>query len=316
MADRPEYEEGLLALMAGVSDRLAAELGSRAPRLGEIVRHWTTGLSPGDRPEEYFTYPSAYPIFLLPWWLERSLAPPDDPGFMADIVESTMCGYYHIRLLDDLMDGEATGEIGLLPAAGIFHERFQSSYQAHFPAEHPFWEIFRDEWFACAEATVLDHRLTEIDLPTFVDVSARKMRAALIPVAAVCLHHGRAALVDRWRPYCDLLARCVQMTDDVFDWHLDLRRANGTTYFLSEARRRKRTTESISAWVLREGWEWGVSRTRDWLCELRGLASQLDCPPAALHVERRLATLDERHAALAPGHAALAQIADGLERGT
>lgn len=307
------YDQEIDALMARSASRIVADMKSAAPSMGEMAGRWIESLSPGNPPQEYFKYPAAFPIFLLPWWLEESVAPAREPAFMADVVTSTMCGYYYIRLLDNLIDGHATSELGILPTAAYFHARFQSAYQPYFPHGHPFWEVFRREWFRCAEAVILDRRLTTVDRFAFTNVSARKLRAALIPVAAVCLRHDRPELIEGWTRYCDLLARCVQMTDDVFDWHADASRGGVATYFLSEGLRRKRPDESVAAWVLREGFTWGVSTVREWLHELREQAPALDCPPATAYVDWRLEALREREEALSGTHERLARIASALE---
>lgn len=307
------YDEGLSALMARSASRIITEMESATPSMGRIVGRWIEDLSPGHPPEDYFKYPAAFPIFLLPWWLEEAVTPERDPGFMDDVVSSTMCGYYYIRLLDNLIDGHATSEMEILPAAAFFHTRFQFAYQPHFPHGHPFWEIFRREWFKCAEAVILDRNLTTVDRSTFMSVSSRKLRAALIPIAAVCLRYDRPDLIEGWTRYCDLLACCVQMTDDVFDWHADASRGEAATYFLSEGRRRKRPDESVTVWVLREGFTWGVSTVREWLHELRERAPALDCPRAVAYVDRRLEVLREREEALSGTHAELARIAGALE---
>lgn len=307
------YDDGLSALMARAADRIFEGMTAATPAMGEIVGRWIRNLSPGEAPEDYFKYPPAYPIFLLPWWLEASIAPERDEAFMADVVYSTMCGYYYIRLLDNLIDGHATAELDILPAAAFFHSQFQSAYQVHFPADHPFWPVFEREWFQCAEAVILDHRLDTIDRPQFEEISARKLRAAMIPIAAVSLRNGRPDLVDRWTPYCDLLACCVQMTDDVFDWQIDLGRPGAVTYFLSEGGRRKRPDESISAWVMREGFAWGTGSVRESLRGLGECARALECPEATAYVDWRLRELREREKTLASAHAGLARIARALE---
>lgn len=306
------YDEDLSTLMARSAARIVAEMNSAAPSMGAIVGRWIGDLASGGRPEDYFKYAQAYPIFLLPWWLEQSLAATPDEDFMADVVYSTMNGYYHIRLLDNLMDGHDTSEMEILPATAFFHAQFQSAYHAYFPATHPFWDAFRQQWFECAEAVILDRRLRTVDRSQFMRVSARKLHAALIPIAAVCHRYDRPELLRSWIPYCDLLACCVQMTDDVFDWQLD-RRQGAATYFLSEAQRMKGPEESVATWVLREGFAWGVSTVAGWLHELRTVAEALDCPPAVTYVDRRRDLLREREQVLAETHAALARIAGTLE---
>ena len=67
------------------------------------------------------------------------------------------------------------------------------------------------------------------------------------------------------------------MLDDLFDWYDDLER-KGCTYLLSEAVRRKSGNESVEAWMMREGFSWGVQCLRDQMLEVRRLAHKLRCP--------------------------------------
>lgn len=111
---------------------------------------------------------------------------------------------------------------------------------------------------------------------------------------AVCRRYGRPDLIPAWCSVCDLLSRYVQMADDLFDWPIDSSRANGTTFFLSEADRRRRVGESRAEWAVREGLGWATNLCRGWLDEVRARASDLGCVPLGLMVERRRIGLAEK----------------------
>ena len=71
-------------------------------------------LAGSDASADYFCKPHAFPMLQLPWWLERTLRPAPDLALQRDLARSTMCGYYYIRMIDNVMDGHATVEPGLL----------------------------------------------------------------------------------------------------------------------------------------------------------------------------------------------------------
>jgi hypothetical protein len=173
--------------------RLQSDLGRAAPVMAGQVAGWIGRLAGGGRPEDYFQHPLAFPALLLPWWLEESFRPEMDLSFQAGLAYSTINGYYYVSLIDNLVDGEATEELSLLPALGFFHTQFQGAYQAYFSGDHPFWQLFQDAWFFAAEAVVKDAGLAEIDLAQFWETAAQKVSAVRIPLAAVCYRRRRWA---------------------------------------------------------------------------------------------------------------------------
>lgn len=301
-------EAPLDELLIGALRRLPARLGQVAPYLADQVTAWMRGLAAAPDPADYFRNPLGFPLLRLPWWLGQTLAPAPDDTFQADLVYSTVNGYYFIRLVDNLMDGHALGERELLPALAFFHTEFQSAYQAYFEADHPFWELFRAVWFGAAEVTARDAGLADIDLDAFQLYAGRKVSAAKIPLAAVCWRAGRPEHLAPWAQFVDTLGRWHQMWNDVFDWSKDLRHGTAT-YFLSEARRRKRPGEPAAAWVVREGFAWGVAGLHTGLAEAQAQAATLGSPGLAAYLERRGALLRQQQAEVAPGLAALAQLA-------
>jgi hypothetical protein len=279
------------------------------PELRRRVFDWLARLSPTTDPADYFRQPRTLPILDLPEWVGRVLSPADDPSFHDDLTYSTIAGYCHIRLLDDCMDGDPAADLSLLPAAGFFHTEFQQAYAAHFEPPHPFWEWFTSLWFGAAQATIADAGLGTISLAQFQDVCALKVSPAKIPVVATCLRYARPDAIPARLALCDRLGAIAQMTDDLLDWQDDLEHAGRTTYFLSEAERRRGRGEPRAAWILREGFAWGVATIESWYAALRDDARALGGDALARHLEAERATLVDRAAQLAPGYRELASLA-------
>jgi hypothetical protein len=287
--------------------RLQTEMEQAAPFMAGRVSNWMRELSGTAQPEDYFKHPLAFPSLLLPWWLEQTLQPEPDLSFQTELVYSTINGYYYIRLIDNLMDGQATVEFKLLPATAFFHTQFQAVYQRYFAANHSFWNFFSTHWFSSAEAAMKDASLADIDETQFRQVAAKKVCAGKIPLAAVCCRHERPDLIEPWSHFFDLLGCWHQMFNDLFDWHTDLERQN-RTYFLSEAERRKDPDEPIAAWVVREGFEWGIETLQTWMVELRAMAPQLQNPNLAAYLNQREIMLLKQKEEVAEGLRSLGQI--------
>jgi hypothetical protein len=301
--------EPITAAFARMDDRL-----SGTPYLRDRVALWLGRLSPSADPTDYFRQVRTVPILTLPRWVEEALGCGPDPAFQDDLVYSTILGYCHIRLLDDVMDGAEAGDLSLLPATGFFHAEFQGTYARWFGPEHPFWARFTALWFGAAEATVADADLGAITLSQFHEISARKVSPAKIPIVATCLHHGRPDALPAWLDLCDRLERIAQMTDDLFDWQEDLEQPGRTTYFLSEAERRRDAQQPVAAWILRTGFEWGVRTVHSWYHELRREAASLGSDGLTRHLTQQETALAERGAVLAPGYRALGSLAEAWPR--
>lgn len=291
--------------------RAESELGRSAPFLAGEVGRWMRELWPTRRPEDFFLQPDRFPFLMLPWWLEGAIRGARDPDFQADLVYSSVNGYYFIRLVDDAMDGHSAARADLLPATSFFHTEFQAAYHRRFPADHPFWDLFRQIWFGAADAVTKDAGRGDIDRRWFENVSSKKVSAAKIPLGAVCHRYGAAERWAAWAELCDGLGRLEQLLDDLFDWRDDLEGGAGS-WFLSEARRRKAAEESVTAWFVREGFEWGMETCRECLIQLRDSSVELGSPEAEDHLRRREARLLERRAELLPGLRSLAAVADSM----
>jgi hypothetical protein len=253
-------------------------------------------------------------MLLLPWWAETAIHGPPDASLQADIVYSTVCGYYAIRLIDNLMDRHATIELDLLPVLQFLLAEFHGAYQRHFPCDHAFWALFHETWYHSAEVTLRDAAAGAIDCDHFVTVTARKTEAVKIPIAAVCYTSRRAEMIGAWSAFVDRFGCWHQMSNDLFDWRKDLQLGT-TTYFLSEARRRSASGEPVMQWVAREGFGWAMGLLDEWMADLTARARALGSRDLLAYLELRDQMMRERAADLAPGLEAAAELYDLLAEG-
>jgi hypothetical protein len=294
--------------------RIQAELTRRAPFLGEQVCGWMAQLSPTGKAPEYFLQPRMFPLLRLPWWAAKSFAAEPDGEFLADVIYSTVNGYYYIRLLDNLMDGHGTVELKILPATAFFHTEFQAMYHKYFAAAHPFWEVFRSAWFSASDAVTHEINLDRIHQAEFERVTVAKLGGARIPLAAVGFRHGASERLRCWEEFTLALARWSQMEDDLFDWHHDLRHGK-TSYFLSEASRRK-GFETVDAWVIREGFQQGIETLQRELSALRRLVPPLNSPDVVRYLDLRETILEDQKTRIGEAFQILKDVASITEAAT
>lgn len=301
-------DQALETIVAQAIERLLGGLRSETPEMAQPLSDWMHALAGGHAPQAYFAHPLAFPTLQLPWWVAQSLGHASEPALQADLVYSSINGYYFIRMIDNVMDGEATVEAKLLPALAWFHTEFQSVYQARFTPTHPFWALYRRVWLGTAEAAVHDARLGQITLAMFEQASARKVGAALIPVAAVCHHHGRPDLIAPWSEMVHRLGKWHQMLNDSFDWHKDSRHGN-MTHFLSEAERLRQPNESAVEWIVRRGFGTACTTLRRWMGEAQATAARLGSPALEAYLVGRSAQFEQRAASALAGLEALGRLA-------
>ncbi len=273
MADTPYAPELSRAIDDAVA-RVCNTIRQSMPLSAERVIEWMKQLAGGAAPEFYFHHVRGSPMFLFPWYLERTLNIASNNTLQRDLVYSTVNGYYWIRLIDNLMDGQATNEIELLPALSVFHTEFQSTYAKRFSATHPFWKFFATTWFHSADVTIQDSSSLDMNRQQFVHVAAQKICAIKIPLTAICYSYATPDLLDAWTDFVDIFGCWHQMANDLFHWYED--NAIGTpSYFLAEAQRQKTANESIAEWVTRAGLQWGLSLLAEWMNELQARAVDL-----------------------------------------
>ena len=247
--------------------RVFTRLGRDLPLMARDLQNWMTQLAGSPEPADYFLHPVAFPLMLLPWWVERQLKGEVDPDFQSDLIFSNATMYYYIRLVDNVMDGHATVEQKMLPIAGYFVNQFHSVYHRYFNDAHPFWDYLQHTWAEFCDVTAADGKLTHIDEPTFASTVGRKVCAAKISVAAVCYRYDSPELVQRWDEWIDTFGCWHLFREDMFDWQQDLS-LGAATYFLCEARRRKTANELEVGWIAREGLDWGYDQLKGWMNRL------------------------------------------------
>jgi hypothetical protein len=302
---RPLHDEAFGRIVDAAAGRLTDTLTRETPALGARVIPWLESLSRTGKLSDYFLHPRRFPMLLLPWWAADGTRSREDPRFHEDVARSTMAGYCHIRLLDDLMDGRGTPGLDLLPAAGVFHLEFQSAYQRHFVPDSPFWTLFRDRWLRAADGTVAGSAANAVALG---DRAEATLGPVLIPIAAACFHAGVPDRFEEWRPVVLELARLEQLIDDVFDWQDDDARGQ-PNLVLAEAAQRVRKGETTLAWVIREGYAWALDAARARAATAMVSAERLRNEGLSRFVAARAELIGEIAADTAPGLAQLAGLA-------
>ena len=261
--------------------------------MAPTVSGWIRGRSDTPEPADYYAHPSAFPTLLFPWWIGKTLEAEPSHAFHGDVIYSTVNGYYFVRIMDNLMDGNATVEMEILPASIFFHTNFLTSYHRHFDHGHPFWARAHAISFSTADAIFKDSSLEAVDAAQFKRISSQKTAAAQIPIAAACYYYKRPDLIEPWSRLSELFSAWSQMFDDIFDCFSDA--ASGTrTYFLSEAERRMRPGEATAEWLAREGMMWGSGVLTEWMTEMRALAVQLQSPDVDAYLVERLRAFEAR----------------------
>ncbi len=301
------YHQSLKTIVKETTSRLDLELTQAVPFMAEQVIPWLKTLSGTVQAEDYFLHPMAFPMLLLPWWCEQSVSPQPEFSFQTALAYSTINGYYYIRLIDNLMDGDVEAKSQLLPTLNFFHTEFQTAYMPYFAADHLFWPFFKTTWFRSGESAMQDAMLTNLNQHQFKQIAAKKVCAAKIPVGAVCYYQHRPDLLEPWSQFIDLLGCWHQMTNDLFDWHKDLTHQT-ETYFLAEARRCKQPNQSVAEWVIKEGFVWGGQLLHGWMSELHTMALPLQSPPLTAYLQQREAMAAQREREVEQGFENMAQL--------
>ncbi len=288
--------------------RLERRAALLAPKLHDYLTTWIRRLTRGASPECYFLHPNAFPSLLLPWVMETTLTGQTNSAHAADLVYSTMAGYYAIRLIDDVMDGEANADAAFLPLTAFLHSEFERPYHALFPFGDPFWDEFDRDWARTVEATIEDSLSLPFDMERFARVAARKVLAGRIPMWAVARTVTLAGIPENWEIVFNSLSLFHQMRNDLFDWQRDAE-SDASTFFLSHARRHLEPGEPIAIWFVREGFEWAVDLLNHWLDEARLAAAAIGSDELDIYLTRRNRDLAHTIDTMRPGLAAFATLA-------
>lgn len=309
MADH--YPPELRLLVRQAVHRSQRRLRGKAPTLAGHALVWMRRLAGGAEPDAYFVHPEAFPMLLLPWWLESTIRAVPAAGFQRDVVYSSVSGYYFVRMIDDLMDGERPPGPEVLPALTFLHGEFRQTYYRYFPYGHPFWEACDDAALASAETASRDAGSGTVDRARFLEISSRKIAGAGVPIAAVCHRYERTDLLTPWYELVDRIGRWHQMLNDIRGWSRDLD-GGRPTYFLSHGSEEVGPDGSIAEWVIGDGLAWGAAQLEAWLDELLELAAVLGSPPLMAYLEERGRSLAAEWRALEPGLASLRRLASAM----
>lgn len=289
----PEFQRLMKAGISRVHDSLDRDL----PRVASNLQRWMKDLAGSDEPADYFLHPLAFPLMLLPWWLERQFRGHCDTSLQTNLIFSNACMYYYVRMVDNVMDGHATVEPKLLPAAGYFVNQFEGVYHDYFGPSHQFWDFFRHTWAEFCDVTAADGQLQEINRETFESLVGRKVCAAKIGVAAVCYLHGRTDPLLEWNRWIDVFGCWHLFREDLFDWQQDLD-LGVMTYFLSQAKRRKNPGEAEVSWLARAGLDWAYEQLAGWMEQLRRMSAV--SPEVLAYLDVREAEVLDRKKRLRP----------------
>jgi hypothetical protein len=313
MPHDPTDDALLRQILQRAADRFYANLNAALPRTAPLIADRLKRVPAGPRTVEVCLATQSFPVFSMPWWMTPRDARGTDGQFQEDLCYSSLNGYYFVRLIDNVQDGDGPADLRqLLPAGGYFHAEFQSPYQRWFPAGHPFWTTFQAAWNEQAEAAAVEAELAEIDLPAFLAVSALKFGAAKGPLAAAAYRYGRQEALPAWFAFVDRLGALSQLANDLFDWHHDSL-AGINTYIQSEYRRqRSGPDDTIHRWIMREGFDVGATQIRTWLGDLRTMALRLDAPEAGAWVEKRAALLEQEISVARAALETLRELADAM----
>ncbi len=288
-----EYPSQLLEMIEIALSKLENKPRDNTPYMAERLSDWIGSLAADAKPITYFSHSSAFPTLLFPWWLEKSIAEKIDIDFQTDLVYSSVCGYYFIRLIDNVMDESGHCERNLLPILAYLHSQFQSVPFRYFEYNHGFWEYFDRQWSKSAEASLQDSELDEINEAAFIHIASKKVCAGKIPMMAVIMKSGHKSLPANWERLFDLMSCWHQMYNDLLDWKRDLEIDN-ITWFLTEAKNRTHPNETILSWVMKEGFEWGAGRLKNWMKEMDRLAVAIGNKDLETYITFRDAYFDEK----------------------
>ncbi|GAB4515044.1 MAG: hypothetical protein OHK0046_17970 [Anaerolineae bacterium] len=288
-------------------DRLLHDMRAVAPAMAEQAEAWMQGLSRTGIAADYFQHPLAFPMLLLPRWVEESLQGEVTEPFQADLTYSSISGYYFIRMVDNVMDEQSALETQLLPMTGFFHAQATRVYHRYFPYDHLFWAYFA-YWNAQSAALAIEDGMrTGITFDDFQQIAGKKVIGGKIPVVAVLARYDHLGDLAAWEPFYDKLSCWHQMFNDVLSWHKDMQHGTAS-YFLCEGDRRKAAHETRLAWLLREGFTWGLETLTEWLQELHRLADDLNSPGLTHYLRHREHLLQSQMAELKHSVALMAQL--------
>lgn len=157
-----------------------------------------------------------FPSAPLIWWAAAAFEYPDQ-AVLHDLTVGAFYAYLFIRLQDDVMDGQARTNGGLL-VGNICLERFHYLYRRHFAAQHPFWSLWQQLMRDYAATTLWELRRRRAKRRAYTSTDLERLGEKFIPAAAppaavayLARRHKQIA------PITDLVAclgRALQLVND------------------------------------------------------------------------------------------------------
>lgn len=288
-------------LIEAAATEIERAIAREMPGLAARARSWLRSLTTTGSIGDYYRHPRRFPMLRLPWWAVRDRAVAR--SLLADVVRSTMAGYWFIRLLDDLVDGDPRARPDLLPLSALLHLEFQAGYQRHFPPDSPFWELFRTRWVRLADATA--RPATDASPEDLLARARATIGAVVIPLRALTFAAGVPERFEAWADGVERLAEIEQVIDDLTDWQVDFERGQPNVLVALGLRR---GGGAIPAWVVREGFRVGLDLGETLIDRARGPVAALDNGPLLAFLEGRRAALAELDAQTRPGLAQFAAL--------
>jgi hypothetical protein len=207
--------EELPTQLAELQHGLDQAISEQMPATFEHWRRRTAALAPSEDRTAYFLALSAFPTVLLPQWL----APAADPALHRDLLASSLAGYWAIRVVDQITDGDHPEDRQLAPVLGLLHAWFWRPYHARFaPHDSAFWEPALRWWTGGADAAVAEATAPVEELRR---LTARKTGAVRIPLLAVARTAGGTQLPEAWELVVERLCVAHQLHNDWTDWRRD-----------------------------------------------------------------------------------------------
>jgi hypothetical protein len=290
------YPAPIEAAMIAACHRLQDTLTRLTPHTAARLRTWQAHFPGGaEQPWRYFQHPQAFPMFLLPYWMEQHIlgdAPTRYPDLHTDLAYSNVAIYYYIRLLDDVIDDDPRADTKLIAAAAGLHTQWHGVFHKYFPHGHPFWVDFTALWHETNDLVLQEADATAMSQADYLNISGQKVHGAKIPLIAVNHLYDRMDVYNTWMPFYTRFAQWHQMINDVIWWLGDFE-AGRHTYFMTEAHAQSAAAgQSVPQWVASVGFDWALALMNTWYTEAYGMAQALDCPPLLEYLRARRAILN------------------------
>lgn len=171
-----------------------------------------------------------HPLMQLPIWIDSASASPLDDQVLADIHESSLCGYLAVRAEDDYFDGPGGDPETAMMLANAFRSRHLSMIARH-TSDHRLWSRVDVLWQQYSDAMLFEKKSNEpasdYRSEDFDRILLRSQPLE-IPADVVLLLKGRweeIGLVGRLVAH---LAKATQIFDDFVDAPEDLAMGNHT----------------------------------------------------------------------------------------